>query len=51
MLLNENTKVFNIGVKPKYTFKIGNRSELHEEVGISIGAILEKIKSNFKEVI
>ena len=51
MLLNENTKVFNIGVKPKYTFKIGSRSELHEEVGISIGAILEKIKSNFKEVI
>jgi transketolase len=47
MLSDKNTRVLNIGVRPKYTFKIGNRAELHEEVGISVESILKKLKDNF----
>jgi transketolase len=38
-----NIKVFSIGVDPCYSFALGTRDELHEEVGIGYQAVKNKI--------
>jgi transketolase len=43
-----NIKVFGIGVDPCYSFALGTRDELHEEVGIGYEAVKNKISLLFK---
>jgi len=43
LMIDKNVNFLNIGVDSKYTFKIGKRDELHNELGISKQKILTKI--------
>lgn len=42
---NLSLKLLNIGVEGGYRFELGTRQELHEQVGIGEGVVLEQIKT------
>jgi transketolase len=39
-----SARFLNIGVEPGYRFELGNRLELHEQVGIGPGAVLRELQ-------
>lgn len=46
-----STKVFNIGVTGTYRFEIGERQTLHEQVGIGVEAVTNKVRDFLNRLI
>lgn len=40
---NMSTRLLNIGVEGSYRFELGSRTELHEQVGIGVNVVTQKI--------
>ncbi|KPA90021.1 MULTISPECIES: transketolase family protein [Pseudomonas] len=38
------TRLFNVGVAPQYRFELGERTALHEQVGIGVDAVTHKVR-------
>ncbi|MDK9701610.1 MAG: transketolase [Sulfuritalea sp.] len=45
-----DARVLNIGVEPAYRFELGTRAELHEQVGIGVGAVEKSISAFSKSL-
>ena len=47
---NLNILMLNIGVTGTYRFEIGERQSLHEQVGIGVQAVTEKVRNFLKSL-